>query len=391
MRFRVRLRAALLPSIAMSLACPAPPSGPPPTTPPVVTPPVKPPAGPADPIVQVAARGDHSCALTRAGHVFCWGKNTYGELGDGKREDSSLAVRVPLVDAAELAIGFDFSCARRRGGAVVCWGNDQDGQLGTGRGGKPGQWSLEPITVTQLARVAQISAGDYHACARLEDGTVWCWGNAEDGQLGTADQRVLATPHAIPGLSGITAIASGAAHVCALDGRGTVRCWGRNTEGQLGDGQIGSRIKPVSVRGLADVVELASGGMHSCARRRDGRVACWGDNASGQLGAAAGRDAKRHEPVLVDGVHDVVELALGGNHSCVRQTNGRTACWGGNEFGQLGHVASPKQRNVPTPVHGLTDAIDLALGARHACAARGRGDAVCWGRNEHGALGPRRL
>jgi alpha-tubulin suppressor-like RCC1 family protein len=329
--------------------------------------------------------------MTRAGHVFCWGKNTYGELGDGKREDSSHAVRVPLVDAAELAVGVDFSCARRRGGTVVCWGNDQDGQLGTGRGGKPGQWSLKPITVVQLARVTQISAGDYHACARLDDGSVRCWGNAADGQLGIADQRVLATPHAIAGLFGITAIASGAAHVCALDGRGIVRCWGRNTEGQLGDGQIGSRIRPVQVRGLADVVELASGANHSCARRRDGRVLCWGDNESGQLGAAAGRDAKRHEPVLVDGVRDAAELALGGNHSCVRQKNGRASCWGGNEFGQLGHVASPKQRNVPTPVHGLTDAIDLALGARHACAARSRGDAVCWGRNEHGALGPRRL
>jgi alpha-tubulin suppressor-like RCC1 family protein len=303
---------------------------------------------------------------------MCWGKNTYGQLGNGTRDDSAKAVRVPLVDAAELSLGVDFSCARRRGGSVVCWGNDQDGQLGTGRGGKPGQWSTKPTLVAGLKDVVQVSAGEYHACARMKNGTVQCWGNAADGQLGTAGQRVLATPHAIAGVGGVRAIASGASHVCVLAASGDVRCWGRNTEGQLGDGQIG-------------------GARHSCARGRDGKIACWGDNASGQLGAAAGRDAKRHEPVVVDGLRDVVELALGGNHSCARLKGGTAACWGGNEHGQLGHVASPKQRNIPTPVQKLTDAIDLSLGERHSCAARARGDAACWGRNEHGALGPHPL
>lgn len=322
---------------------------------------------------------------------MCWGKNTYGQLGNGTRDDSAKAVRVPLVDAAELSVGADFSCARRRGGTVVCWGNDQDGQLGTGGGGKPGQWSTKPTRVAGLQDVVQISAGEYHACARMKHGTVQCWGNAADGQLGRAGQRVLATPHTVAEVAGVTAVASGASHVCVLDRSGGVRCWGRNTEGQLGDGQIGSRIKPVVVRGLADVVELAAGARHSCARRRDGSVACWGDNASGQLGPGAGRDAKRHEPVVVAGLRDVVELALGGNHSCARQKSKGVLCWGGNEHGQLGHIASPKQRNVPTLVQGLTDAIDLALGERHSCAARARGDAACWGRNLHGALGPRTL
>jgi alpha-tubulin suppressor-like RCC1 family protein len=375
---------------SMSLGCSAPPPTVPPPQPPVVARP-KAPTGPADPVVQVASRGDHACALTKAGHVMCWGKNTYGQLGNGTRDDSARAVRVPLVDAAELSLGVDFSCARRRGGTVVCWGNDQDGQLGTGRGGKPGQWSTKPIRVAQLEGAVQISAGEYHACARMKDGTLRCWGNAADGQLGSAEERVFATPRTIPGVSGVVSVASGASHVCVLDASGGVRCWGRNTEGELGDGQLGSRIKPVVVRGLSDVVELSAGARHSCARRRDGKVACWGDNASGQLGAAAGRDAKRYEPVIVAGLSDVVELALGGNHSCARHRTGSVACWGGNEHGQLGHVASPKQRNVPTLVHGLPDAIDLSLGERHSCAARGRGDASCWGRNEHGALGPHPL
>jgi len=342
-------------------------------------------------MIEVAAHGDHACARTRSGQVLCWGKNTYGELGDGTRVDSPRAVRVPVADAVELAVGSDFSCARRRAGTVVCWGNDQDGQLGTNRGGRPGVWSLIPMPVFQLRDVVQLSAGDYHACARQRDGAVRCWGNAENGQIGSADRRVFTTPRTIAGVGGAIGIASGAAHVCALQRGGTVQCWGRNTEGQLGDGKIGSRVKPVTVRGLAGVVEIASGTHHSCARTRAGAVACWGDNTAGQLGAGAGTDLERYEPVAVGGLQGVVELALGGNHSCARQKSGVVLCWGGNEFHQLGHVASPKRRTVPTAVHGLSDAIDLALGDRHACAVRARGDVTCWGRNDHGALGPRPL
>lgn len=341
-------------------------------------------------MIEAAAHGDHVCARTRGGRVSCWGKNTYGELGDGTRADNPRPVRVPIADAVELAVGLDFSCARRRAGTVVCWGNDQDGQLGTNRGGRPGVWSLTPVPVFQLRGVVQLSAGDYHACARLHGGAVRCWGNGADGQIGSADHRVFPTPRTIAGISA-TMIASGAAHVCALDRGGGVQCWGRNTEGELGDGRIGSRVEPVRVKGLAGVVEIAAGAHHSCARMRNGTVACWGDNASGQLGAAAGGDAKRYEPVVVGGLQDVVELALGGNHSCARRRDGTVLCWGGNEFHQLGHVASPKRRSVPTPVQGLADAIDVALGDRHSCAVRARGDVTCWGRNEHGTLGPHPL
>ncbi|MBC8067084.1 MAG: hypothetical protein IAG13_02025, partial [Deltaproteobacteria bacterium] len=344
-----------------------------------------------DAIVQIAARDHHSCAVRASGSVLCWGKNSYGQLGDGSREDRSQAVRVVgITDAVEVAVGADFSCARRKAGTAVCWGNDQDGQLGDGKGGRPGVFSVQARAVFGLRDVVQLSAGEYHACARLRDGAVRCWGNAENGQLGSDAQRVFPTPRTIPGVDAI-AIGSGGNHVCAVARTGKLLCWGRNTEGQLGDGKSGSRLRAVEVTGVVDAVDVASGMNHSCARRRGGGIVCWGDNSGGQLGAGAGRERKRDRAVAIAGLPQVVQLAGGGDFNCALQSSGRVLCWGGNASGQLGPGASGSARSTAAVVRGVDDAISIAMGDAFACAARKRGDAVCWGSNEHGALGPRPL
>ncbi len=365
-----------------------PPSPPPPTT---VTPtPTRPgPAAAVDPIVSLTSQSFHSCALRKSGTVLCWGKNTHGQLGNGTREDSARLVKVEGVrGAVELALGRDFSCARLGSGEVQCWGNNESGQLGDGRGTKPGALSLRPVKVAGLRQPLALSAGEYHVCALEQGGGVKCWGNSSNGQIGSDAQRAFGKPLAIEQLGPVQRVASGASHVCALETSGVVKCWGRNTEGQLGDGKSGSRIKPVVVANLEDAIELASGHRHSCARQRSGRVWCWGDNASAQLGPGAGRDPKRGTPVEVAGLATVVQLAGGSEHSCARQRSGRVVCWGSNAAGQLGQNRTVTRRPEPTPVRGMSDAVDLALGAQHTCALRTNGEVACWGDREYGALGP---
>jgi alpha-tubulin suppressor-like RCC1 family protein len=377
---------------ASALGCPqTTPTTPPPRppTPPVTTPP--PVAQVPDPALEVASQSFHSCARRKSGEVSCWGKNTYGQLGDGKREDASGPVKVPLVGAVQLALGRDFSCARRSGGDVVCWGNDEDGQLGGGGGGRPGSMSVRPVKVTGLQRVVAISGGEYHMCALDDAGAVWCWGNAGNGQIGSDAQRAFPRPQRIAGLGKASAIASGAHHVCALETAGTVKCWGRNTEGQLGDGKSGSRLKPVAVSGIETASAIASGHNHSCATFPGGAVRCWGDNAFGQLGPGAGSARKQNTPVNVVGLSRVVEVVGGLSHTCVRLDSGRVVCWGGNDRGQAGQAMNVPRVPKPTPVRGLGDAIDLAAGAQHGCIARATGEIACWGTPDVQALGPYRL
>lgn len=345
---------------------------------------------PANPFLQVASLFQHSCARRKAGDVLCWGKNTYGQLGNGGRTDSPRLSKVRgLTGAKQVEVGRDFSCALRTGGGVMCWGNNEDGQLGDGRGGSPGAMSLDAVGVRGLKGVKQISLGEYHGCALTNEAKVKCWGNAGNGQIGDDSQRVFASPMTIDRLGPVKQIASGGNHLCALERSGKVKCWGRNTEGQLGDGKSGSRIKAVEVQGIRDGVALTSGDNHSCVVRKNGTVWCWGSNSDGQLGMK-GTAKKHNTPVPLDGLSKVAQIAGGDRHGCARLTTGRVACWGSNDQGQTGGPISGG-RLKPGAVRGVGDAVDISLGKGHSCAVRSAGQITCWGSNEHAALGPHRL
>jgi alpha-tubulin suppressor-like RCC1 family protein len=374
---------------SLGLGCPSPSRPPTPTpTPPGPTPTPTPGPTVADPALEIASRFHHTCTRRKSGTVLCWGRNPYGQLGGNARNDSARAVKANVTGVDELAVGRDFSCARR-GETVVCWGNNEDGQLGDGRGGRPGALSLRPVAVAGLSHVRQIVAGEYHACALDTGGAVWCWGNAGNGQLGSDAQRAFTTPRRIGPLGRASAITTGTSHVCAVVD-GSVWCWGRNTEGQLGDGKSGSRIKPVRVAGIEDAVALGSGHMNTCAIRSGGTVACWGDNAFGQLGSGARNDRKRNTPVPLAGLRDVVQIHGGEGHMCARLGSGRAMCWGVNDQGQAGASAKVSRVVPPSAVRGVGDAVDLGLGAAHACAARATGEIACWGAGEYGVTGPYR-
>jgi alpha-tubulin suppressor-like RCC1 family protein len=359
---------------------PGPVKPPPPREQPPAPEPTKPPvAETAGDVIGVSTFHEHHCIVRRSGKVACWGKNTYGQVGDGARDDTrELSAAGGVEGAAFVATGRDFSCALGRRGAVVCWGNNEDGQLGDGAGPKPGALSLEPVAVTGLSGVRQLSLGEYHACALGDDGRVRCWGNGADGQISNADARAFGTPQPVDDLSGVAEIACGASHVCARRRNGGVKCWGRNTEGQLGADVSGSRVNPVKVKGLRDAAMLASGHHHSCAVRDGGGVVCWGDNKAMQLGPEAGEDKRRKTPVALPGLGEVVQIAAGGRHSCARLRSGRVKCWGDNGRGQLDGNEGPA-RAEPLVVDAAEGAIDLALGAAQSCALLPKGRAVCWG------------
>lgn len=172
----------------------------------------------------------------------------------------------------------------------------------------------DPVPPPPISGVLDVSIGGGHSCLLTALGGVRCWGLTADGRLGIGDGGGMLPsslgepqPIQVPPETVFTRLAVGNAHACALRDDGSVTCWGQNFQGQLGSGSVGgSSFSPVDVPGLSDVVELASGDRHTCALIEGGAVRCWGQGNLGQLGNADNGTADSGTPLQVTGLSGVV-------------------------------------------------------------------------------------
>ena len=247
----------------------------------------------------ITADWGHSCALHEDGTISCWGDNSSGELGNGtggNDEDRSLVpIQVlGITDATTITTGGSHSCALHQDGTISCWGRNEYGQLGNGAGGNDEDGSLLPVEVLGITDATAITTGYAHSCALHEDGTISCWGRNRFGELGngTDDEDRSLMPVGVQGISDAIAITTGVANSCALHEGGTISCWGSNSYGQLGNGTgDGERsLIPVEVLDITDATAITTSYVHSCALHEDGNISCWGSNKYGQLGD--GRDPR---------------------------------------------------------------------------------------------------
>ncbi len=315
------------------------------------------------PLARVAP--GEQCAVGADSAAYCWG----------------LYVVPPYIPVA-VAPGFRFS-AIAAGSALTCGiAVDVHGLCWSGFGGSPALidanlqfQSLSP------GRRNSANADGQHVCGVVLDGTAWCWGADDAGQLGTTaplstcyiaeighDFPCSATPVPVVGLSSLAAISAGGAHTCALAVDGTAYCWGDNTWGQLGDSSTVSRETPMPVRGVPPLASVVAGTEHTCGVSRSGTAYCWGRNLSGQL-AIGSQDSLPHPmPVTIVGNLSIASLDAA-FQTCVLTSAGKAYCWGGGV-------------NAPVPVEGnlVFRSIGVAPGPMLiGCGIATSGRGYCWG------------
>ncbi len=361
---------------------------------------------------QIALGKNHSCALINDGSVKCWGDSSSGRLGFeanevcGENPRTNPCSKKPVTisdlnNVIQIALGDNHSCAVLSDKTVKCWGYNYYGQLGNSSGssnlnkqnsvsmgssvnageqsnvsltdssqGSPpypsmdssqgsttGEGSAEssvssvtPVLVSSLSNVRQISLGQDHSCALLDDdtsttdneaGTVKCWGNSYLDNDSSGEES--STPILVPNLSNVSQISLAYLRSCALINDGSVKCWGYNLDGWFGGSSTTNRNIPVNSFGLTNVRQFSLGASHVCAILNDdtsttaneaGTVKCWGDNSIGRLGD--GTTSEKSVPVKAIGLSDVKQISSGGYHTCALSGNRSVHCWGRNVEGQLG-------------------------------------------------------
>lgn len=310
---------------------------------------------------------------------------------------------------------------------VMCSGKNSDGQLGDGT--TTDRTYLEAVSNWRhVDGTRQMVAGKSHVCAISGtgstmppgQGTLYCWGDNQYGQLGTGTNTDSTTPVAVASNAGFTnadvsAVMVGDHHTCAVQNvssHNKLYCWGRNNKGQLGDSTTTDSNRPIAVQGVFGLAAsagvpftngpnakqpMSAGTEHTCATlSSDRKLYCWGENGDGQLGNNSTTDSTTPvntniELISAGGTYTSF-IASGSNFTCARDSAGAMRCWGDNSKGQMGD-GSTTDVLVPTAVPsngGFTNSNNvetIVAGAETVCVQGASRIVWCWGANNAGQVG----
>jgi len=339
----------------------------------------------------ISAGSLHTVALKNNGTLWAWGRNDYGQLGNNSTTNSSSSLIQEITGAEDWSVvsaGNGQTMALKNNGTLWVWGRNDYGQLGDGSTTN----SSSPIQeITGAEDWSVISAGDLHTVALKSNGTLWAWGRNDYGQLGDGSTTNSSSPiQEITGAEDWSDISAGAYHTVALKSNGTLWAWGYNRFGELGDGSTIDSSNPIQeITGVEDWSGISAGAYHTVALKSNGSLWAWGYNKYGRLGDGSTTDSS--SPVQEStGAKDWSVVSAGSSHTVALKSNGTLWAWGCNGDGQLGDGSGT---NSTTPVQESSSSENwsaISTGS-HTVALKNNGTLWAWGYNRYGQLGTDRI
>lgn len=242
----------------------------------------------------------------------------------------------------------------------------------------------------------QIDAGSSHTCGVTANGSAYCWGNNDAGQLGIGNLSRDSVPRLVTGGLTFAQVSAGVSHTCGVTTANASFCWGTNSQSQLGIGLLGGfRTEPVQVSDPAGgpvlFVHVSAGRGHTCAATSAAGAPsdayCWGDDGLGQVGDNTTFNTDQDIPTLVSGGLTWKQISASDLHTCAIEDDNTVYCWGANWQGAIG-IGNQAHQAVPVQMSGLTFA-DVTGGLRHSCGRQLSApyEIRCWGRGLEGEVG----
>lgn len=329
----------------------------------------------------VSSGGEHTCRLPGDGSLVCWGRNSFGQLGDGKKgTQTPTPQRVTQGKPwRRVSAGGGTTCGIKKNQRLFCWGVNHRGQLGIGST----QQKTRPTVVAKSKRWTSVNAGWFNTCGITKQTKLYCWGDNAAGQIGDGGKaKVRTKPTLVKKGKNWASVSVGSRFVCATKKDGSLFCWGGNLFGQLGNGSYAGKSKPARVGTSRNWAEVSTSWTHTCARNTSGGVWCWGRNTFGQVGD--GSVTTTPTPRQVVGGLKAVDVATTEGASCAIDDKARVQCWGNNAYGVIGDGTKPF---VTSPEPGPGDMREIEGGWRHLCGHTTSGSPYCWGQNDRAQLG----
>lgn len=330
----------------------------------------------------IASGGNFSCGLEKQ-TLWCWG-NMKADYSWPQAQDTTNTYPSQVGTASDwlsIVTGGRHACGLKTDHTLWCFGDNYYGQLGEGLSGS-GVTQSAPIKVGTEANWSSIGLGNTHTCAIKLDGTLWCFGKNNAGQLGDGTNFDQTAPEKIGTSANWLSVECGYNHTCAIKTDHTLWCWGNNRSGQLGDNSNISRSTPTQVGTDTNWEVVEAGDYFTCALKTDHTLWCWGKNDLGQMGKGNFSYVESDTlPNKVGGDSNWKSLSVGINHVCAIKLDNTLWCWGLNEQGQLNFPASAdtQNKNLPTQVGAANDWKMVEAGDSHTCALKIDGTLYCWG------------